>query len=510
MKRLLLLVCFVFIFFVQAEASIVYFSLGANPKRFIPFLAVDSSSGEISSYIFNGLLKLDKNMKIVGDLAKSYEFEDGGKKIIFHLRKNVYWQDRVKFSVKDVIFTYKLITDPKTPTPYAGKYKLIKKIYAPDNYTVVVEYPYPFKPALYSWMMGIVPEHLLKNSKSIATDEFNRKPIGTGPYKLIEWKNAQYLKLEAFDGYFIHKPNIDTVIYKIIPDSTTALLVLKNGKLDMLSLTPLQYKYEFKGKYRNRYRIYFEPSSGYTFLGFNLKLKMFSDVRVRKAICMAIDRQQIKKTILFGFGKVADSIYPVNSPFFSDKTVCRYNPEGATKLLESLGYRMAKDGFLYKNGHKFEFTLYTNQGNTQRKYAAIMIQQYLRKIGIDMKIRIMEWQAFLNMVNERHFDAIILGWQLGADPDQYSLWDSKSDFKGGFNFVGFHDKRVDKLIEKARVTFDKAKSRKLYSKINDLIVHQYPYIFLYYPTSIVAINRKIKGIKPTNAGIMYNFIDWRY
>ena len=498
------------LFSAQVFASTVYFSLGANPKRLIPFLAVDSSSGEISSYIFNGLLKLDKNMNIVGDLAKSYEFKNGGKTLIFHLRKHVLWQDGKPFTAKDVIFTYKLITSPSTPTPYAGKYKIIKRIYAPDNYTLVVQYPYPFRPALYSWMMGIVPEHILKGVKNIATCSFNRKPTGTGPYKLKKWKSSQYVILDAFDRYFIHKPNIGRIIYRIIPDPTTALLELKSGHLDMLSLTPLQYKYEFSKKDRERYKVYFEPSGGYTYIGFNLRLKMFKDVRVRKAICEAIDRDEIKKTILFNFGRVADCIYPQNSPYFVDKKVCHYDPKDALRLLKEAGYRMGKDGYLYKDGKRFTFTVYTNEGNTQRKYAAVMIQQYLRKIGIDMKIRILEWQAFLNFVNERHFDAVILGWQLGADPDQYSIWDSKSDFKGGFNFVGFHDKRVDKLIEEARRTFDNKKAKELYLKINSLIVHQFPYIFLYYPEAIVAVNRKIKGIKPAKAGIMYNFIDWRY
>ena len=510
MRSVLLLIVFVFLTEVSL-AKTIYFSLGANPKRFIPFLAVDSSSAEISSYIFNGLLKLDKDMHIIGDLAKSYEIKDGGRKIVFHLRHNVFWQDGVPFEAKDVIFTYKLITNPNTPTPYAGKYKLIKNIYAPDKYTVVVEYPYPFKPALYSWMMGIVPEHLLKNAKNIATAGFNRKPLGTGPYILKDWKDGQYIKLDAFDKYFIHKPYIQNIVYRIIPDPTTALLELENGGLDMLSLTPLQYEYEFKGKpFAKRYKVYFEPSSAYTYLGFNLKDKFFRDVRIRKAICMAINREEIKKAILFGFGRVADSIYPQNSAYFYPKTVCRYDPEGALKLLKEAGWHKGRDGFLYKNGHRFSFTLYTNEGNNERKYAAIMIQEYLRRIGIEMKIRILEWQAFLNFVNERHFDAVILGWQLGADPDMYSIWHSKSDFKGGFNFVGFRDKKVDKLIELARRTFDKKVSQKIYKKINDLIVHQYPYIFLYYPTSIIAVNRNIKGIKPAKAGITYNIIDWRY
>ena len=382
----------------------------------------------------------------------------------------------------------------------------MKKI---DNHTVEVDYPYPFAPALYSWMMGIVPKHLLKNVKNIATSEFNRKPVGTGPYILKKWKTSQYLILNANRRYFLHKPYIDRIFYRIIPDKTTNLMELKRGTLDLMNLSPLEYKYELNSYIKKNYKVYFEPSSGYTYIGFNLREKLFSNVLVRKAICMAINRQEINRTILLGFGEVADSIYPKNSPYFRKKTICSYDPKGALKILKKLGWHRKRNGLLYKGSIPFKFTIYTNGGNSERKYAAIMVQEYLRKIGIRVVLRILEWQAFLNMVNERHFDAVILGWQLGADPDQYALWDSKSDFKGGFNFVGFHNKRVDGLIEEGRRTFDKVERRKIYLKINDLITRQFPYIFLYYPTNITVVNKKFKGIRPAKAGIMYNFIEWR-
>ena len=488
--------------------SVINFSLGAQPKRLIPFLAADSASGEISSYIFNGLLKFDKNMNIVGDLAKSYEIKNSGKTVVFHLRKNVLWQDGMPFTADDVIFTYKTIVNKNTPTPYAGQYKIIKSIKKLDNYTLEVNYLYPFAPALYSWMMGIVPKHLLKNVKNIATCGFNRKPVGTGPYILKKWKTSQYLILDANKRYFLHKPYIDEIFDRIIPDKTTNLLELKRGSIDLMNLSPLEYKFEMNNFLKKHYRVYFEPSSSYTYLGFNLREKLFSNLMVRKAICMAINRRQINKTILLGYGVVADSIYPKNSPFFVKKTICGYNPKKALRILRRLGWHKKKDGILYKGSTPFEFTIYTNEGNSQRKYAAIMVQEYLRRIGIRAKLRILEWQAFLNMVNERHFDAVVLGWQLGANPDQYSIWDSKSDFKGGFNFVGYHNKEVDRLIELGRKTFDKKRRRKIYLKINRLIVSDFPYIFLYYPTSITVVNKKFKGIHPAKAGIMYNFIEW--
>lgn len=494
--------------FGNTYAGKINFSLSAQPKRLMPFLATDSASGEISSYIFNGLLKFDKDMNIVGDLAKSYDIKNGGRNVVFHLRRNVLWQDGIPFGADDVIFTYKTIINKNTPTPYAGKYKTIKSLRKIDNYTVEVEYPYPFAPALYSWMMGIVPKHILKQEKNMATSNFNRHPVGTGSYALEEWKTAQYLILKSNEKYFIHKPRIDEIFYRIIPDKTTNLLELKKGGIDMMNLSPLEYKYEMNSYIKQHYNVYFQPSSGYTYLAFNLKEKLFKDLRVRKALCMAIDRQQINKTILLGFGGVADSIYPKNSPFFRKKTVCSYNPQKALKILGRLGWHKKSDGLLYKDSVPFAFTIYTNEGNAERKYAAVMIQEYLRNIGIKVKLRILEWQAFLKMVNERHFDAIILGWQLGADPDQYALWDSKSDFKGGFNFTGFCNKDVDRLIEKGRRTFDKREREEIYLKINDLITRQFPYIFLYYPTSITVVNKKFKGIKPEKAGITYNFIEW--
>jgi len=500
-----------FILFVQTchSASRINFVLAAGPKRLIPFLATDSASGEISSFIFNGLLKFDKNMNITGDLAKSYEIKNGGKTIIFHLRKNVLWQDGTPFTADDVIFTYKTIINKNTPTPYSGQYTIIKSMKKIDNYTVEVDYPYPFAPALYSWMMGIVPKHLLKNVKNIATCKFNRKPIGTGPYRLVRWKTSQYLILKANSHYFIHKPYIDEIFYRIIPDKITTLLELKKGSLDLVNLSPLEYRYELNEFVKKHYNVYFQPSASYTYLGFNLHERLFKDLRIRKAICMAINREEINKTILLGYGVVADSIYPKDSPYFVKRKVCYYDPKGALKLLREAGWKMSKDGILHKNGVPFEFTIYTNEGNSERKYAAIMVQEYLRRIGIRAKLRILEWQAFLKLVNERHFDAVILGWQLGADPDQYSIWDSKSDFKGGFNFVGFHDSRVDKLIEEGRRTFDKRKRRRIYLEINRLITEQIPYVFLYYPTSITVVSKRFSGIKPAKAGIMYNFIEWK-
>ncbi len=469
-------------------------------------LSTDSASSDISSLIFNGLLKYDKDLNIVGDLAESFKIEDGGKSITFYLRKNVLWQDGVEFTARDVYFTYKKLTDGTVATPYSGDFLLIKGVKILNKYTISVEYKTPFAPALSSWTMGIIPEHVLKG-KDLNTDVFNRHPIGTGPYKLFKWKAGQEVTLVANPLYFEGKPLINKVIYRIIPDTSTMLLELYSGHIDMMSLNPMQYIYELKEDVKRNFQVFIIPSSGFTYIGFNLRVKLFFDERVRKAICYAIDREKIAKTILLGYGSVYDSIYSPRSFAFQNKKIYSYNPKKAKKLLKQAGFSDTdKDGYLDKNGKRLEFTILTNQGNINRKYAAIMIQQFLKSIGIKINIRILEWQAFLRLVESGCFDTVLLGWNLGVDPDEYALWHSSQT--KGFNFVYFKDKEVDRLLEEGRETFNVSRRKEIYTRINEIIMNKVPYVVLYFPRGISVVHKRFKGIKQERAGIMYNFIKW--
>ncbi|MCD6133837.1 MAG: peptide-binding protein [Deltaproteobacteria bacterium] len=502
--RVALILLFLFLPLTSFSSTIVIGSIG-EPKRLIPMLSTDSASSDVSSLIFNGLLKYDKDLNIVGDLAESFKIEDGGKRITFYLRKNVLWQDGVEFTARDVYFTYRKLIDGTVATPYSGDFLLIKNARIIDRYTICFEYRKPFAPALSSWTMGIIPEHILKG-KDLNTDIFNRHPIGTGPYKLLKWKAGQEIILVANPLYFRGRPKIDRVIYRIIPDASTMLLELFAGHIDMMSLNPMQYVYEFKEE-REKFQVFTMPSPGFTYVGFNLRVKLFSDERVRKAICYAIDREKIANTILLGYGSVYDCIYSPLSFAFQKKKIYDYDPEKAKKLLKEAGFSDSnKDGYLDRDGKRFEFTILTNQGNMNRKYAAIMIQQFLRDVGIKVNIRILEWQAFLRLLESGSFDAVLLGWQLGIDPDEYALWHSSQ--VNGFNFVYFKDKEVDELLEEGRETFNKIRRKEIYKKINEIIMDKVPYIVLYFPYAISIVHKRFKGIKQEKAGIMYNFIEW--
>ena len=287
---------------------IVSGSIG-DASNLIPLLSSDSTSHEISSMVFNGLVKYDKNLNIVGDLAESWELSKGGLVITFRLRKGVTWHDGRPFTAQDVLFTYQVTIDPKTPTAYSGDFLKVKKAEVLDDYTFRVTYDKPFAPALMSWGSAILPKHLLAG-KDITASPLARHPIGTGPYMFKEWVPGQKIVLISNPDYFEGRPYIDGNIMRIIPDTATMFLELRANGIDRMNLTPLQYTRQTENNlFRNNYNKYRYLSFSYTYLGYNLVNPLFSDKRVRQAISHAINKQEIVDGILLGQGVEATGPY---------------------------------------------------------------------------------------------------------------------------------------------------------------------------------------------------------
>ncbi len=482
-----------------------------DASNLIPILATDSASHQIAGLVYSGLLKYDKNLNLVGDLAESFEVSKDNLKIIFLLRKNVKWQDGYPFTADDVVFTYNLIMDPKTPTAYRSDYEYVKSVKKIDNYTVEVIYKIPFAPALSSWTVSILPKHLLEG-KNILTSPLRTHPIGTGPFKFKKWEVGQKIELTANDTYFDGRPYLDGYIYRVIPDSATMFLELKAGKVDLMGLTPIQYSRQTNSQFfKKNYRKFCYPTFVYTYLGFNLKNPLFKDKKVRQAIAYAINKDEIINVVLLGLGVKATGPYRPDMWYYNPNVKkYPYNPEKAKKLLEEAGWKDTDgDGILDKNGKKFEFTIMTNQGNLNRAKTAQILQKRLGEIGISVKIRIVEWASFINeFIDKKRFEAVILGWSTGIDPDQYDIWHSSKTGPKELNFISFKNKEVDKLLEKGRLTFDKEKRKKIYWKFQEILAEEQPYVFLYVPYSLVIIHKRFRNVKLAPAGITYNLEKW--
>ena len=476
-----------------------------------PYLATDAASHLIISQILVSPLEYDKNLQIVPYAAKSYEVLDGGKRIRITLRKDITWEDGVPLTAKDVEFTFRFVTDPKTPTPYADDFLAVKEFRLIDDYTFEATYEHAYARALISWMSDILPKHVLEEQDP-ATAAFNRKPIGAGPYRLKEWVAGTRLILEASDTHFRGRPYVSEAVFRVIPDLSTMFLELKAGKLDSMSLTPQQFLYQTKGqKWDAEYNKYRYLSSGYAYLGYNMLRPMFQDVRVRKALTHAIDREGIVKGVLLGLGEVAIGPYKPDTWVYNTQIKpYGYAPDMAKKMLAEAGWTDTDgDGTLDKDGKPFEFTILTNQGNDQRIKTATIIQSQLKAIGIQIKIRTVEWAAFLKeFVHKGRFDAIISGWNIIQDPDISMVWSSEQAKDGGLNHTRYKNPELDMLLKQGQQSFDQAYRKQVYDKVQQILHDDQPFTFLYVPYSLPIVQARFKGIEPAAAGIMHNFERW--
>jgi len=483
------------------HASTLYQTLSSNPARLNPLLATDTASSKISGYIFSGLLKYDENASVVGDLALDFERLDE-KRVLFALRRGVKWHDGHPFGAWDVAFTFDFLHNPKVSTPFAHDFEAVEKIEIIDDHTLIVHYKKPYFKMLEIWMMGILPKHLLENDSSPLTSIFNTHPVGTGPYKMEKIELSKEIRLVANEAYYEGVPSIKELVFSIIPDPSTSFYLAQKGVLDLYGLDAMQLAKKVKPSFFETYQIVEESAKAYTYLGFNLAKPLFQESDIREAIAAAIDKKELVDILFFGHGTQCYGPFLPSTNAYNDAYAKpTYNPQKAKALL-------AKHGYSTSNPLRFEIA--TNSANPTRMAAAQILQNQLSRVGVEVSIRAVEWQAFLNtVVHPKAFDAILLGWSLSILPDAYALWHSDGMQSGGFNLVSFRDASVDALIEEAQSVVDREKFGALYREIFAKIVEANPYVFLYIPNDIVAVKRTISPIRPSIVGLEHNIIEWK-
>lgn len=463
--------------------------------------------------------------------------------IIFHLRSGVKFHDGHVFDAGDVEFTYGAIMDPKNLSPRIADYEPVKRVDAIDPLTVRIVYKRLYSPALSTWDMGILPEHLLnkktlraeaaKSGKdpegfSIRHSAFNRNPVGCGPFVFREWKSDQHITLDRFDEYWEGPPHYHRYYFRIIPDKLTQEMEFYAGSIDAYGggnppsgIPPHQV--ERLGN-DPRYQSLSGIRLGYTYIGYNMRRKPFDDTRVRRALGMAIDVNKIIKYVLHHQGERITGPFVKQTDYYNhDLKALPYDPLRSLRLLNEAGWVPNKEGLLEKNGKRFQFTLITNNGNDIRKTILAIAQDSWKKIGIDVRTDLLEWSVFIQeRVDKADFDAIILGWSMPIEPDLYQIWHSSQTNPYQLNFVGFKDGEADDLIIKIRQEYDHDRKIEYCHKLHEIIAREQPYTFLYVPrwTAILDKRLVIKAadkegnvtydkIKPVKTGKFYfHFNRW--
>ena len=263
--------------------------------------------------------------------------------------------------------------------------------------------------------------------------------------------------------------------------------------------------------FRKTFRKYSYLGFVYNYLGYNLEDPKFKDKRVRQALTMAIDRESIVQGVLLGLGQVAHSPYKPDT-FWHNPNVRKlpYDPEKAKELLAEAGWKDTDgDGVIDNTGMPFEFTILTNQGNPVRKMAATIIQSDLKKVGIKVNIRVLEWACFLkHFIHRKNFEAYLMGWKIPADPNQIDIWNSQKTGEYQLNHVAYRNEEVDRLLDLGVSTFDRDERKKYYDRFQEILAEDQPYTFLWYAETLPIVHVRVQGIEPAPAGIDYNFDKW--
>ena len=426
-------------------------------------------------------------------IAKSFSISEDGLKYTFIIDELAKWHDGTPITSRDVQFTLDLIFDPKVnsgpnKTLWGATFEKKLIIKSDKEFTVVCKKKH-FKNMDRVAGISPMPKHLLEgkdpNNGPVVT-----KTFGSGPYKLAKWENGQRIILEKVPNYWGKHlayrkgwMNFDKIIYRIIREDKVAVETLKGGYFSQYSFNAENWHKERKNpKIQEKYRTYSYTNklpSGYSYIGWNNKIAPFNDRNVRVALSHLINKKMINEK--FFYGLQVEAFSPINRHTIAapqDLKGYEFSPSKALELLKTSGWSDTNnDGVLDKNGKKFSFTL-MNSNPMAEKYLTVY-QEDLKKVGIEMKLKLVEWTSFIKLLDERKFEAVRLGWSASVDPDMQQIWHSES-FKGnGSNYIGYSNPKVDDLIMKSHVELDMTKRLEIIKDIARTIAYDSPYTFLF-------------------------------
>lgn len=497
-----------------------------EPTSLNPLLRLDAVSTDLDMFIFGFFFNLDDKLHLVPELATEVPtLQNGGISkdgltITYHLRHGVKWQDGVPFTSHDVVFTTNAILNKNNNLQSRNGWDKVASIEAVGPYEVKFHLTEKYAPAIATFFAEpgdypVLPAHLLEKYPNINQVSFNTSPVGTGPFKFVRWVHGDRIELEANPLYWRGPPKLQHIIFKIIPKDTTILVQLETHEIDAWFRAPSNLYTEYQ-KLKPEYRVQFEPAFVYSHIDFNMKEPLFQDVRVRRAIDYAIDKQKIIDTVTHGVQLAADSYIPKLSWAY-DPNVMKYpyDPARARALLAEAGWTPGPGGILQKNGQRLSFSLSAVAGGTTGEATESFVQQELRDIGIDAKIKNYSAELFFaaaqngGILQNGKYDTAFFAWVAGADPETYSIYACGEFPPAGQNNMFWCDTTYTNAEEAARRTYDLAERRKYYWITQEEFASQVPSIIQWFQRQIFITSPNLHGFVPAPATTS-NWNTWQW
>lgn len=481
-----------------------------KPTHFNPILDQEEENYHMLKLIFEPLLSLDKNYKIEASLAEDWTIEEGGNRIVFDLRNDVYWHDNEPFTAEDVKFTLDVLKSKDVISPYQSYVKNIGSYQIINDSTIEITFLKGKSVNLESFVFPILPAHRYKNIKDIMKEK-DRIPIGTGPYRFEEYQKNKKITFKANEKYWGHTPYIETVLVEIRNNREEVVRSFEVKDVDLLKAVDRDWNRFKEDSYLN---IFPYATQKYSFIGLNHQNKLFQDVNIRKAIQMAINREEMLERFYLNQGKVTDIPLSPDSWLYDKKqSVYSYQPEEARKLLKENGWKDTNnnkilDKELGEEKTELIFDLMVNRDNQLRVQEASKIKKDLGEIGIGVNIIQLPMEKIEEKMVKKDFEAIQAGWNLSFIPDLSFAFHS-NEVEEGMNFISYKSKKIDKLLENANKSHTDEERLSAYSKLQSVIREELPYIHLYFSNSALIINDRIKGpTEPTDYNIFNNIEEW--
>jgi peptide/nickel transport system substrate-binding protein len=484
---------------------------------FHPYKTTDTASGSYQAYVYaGGLLTRDPHNpeQFIPDLAESWSLAEDRVTYTFRLRSDIRWSDGHPITAADFKWTFEQARNPDNGYPYAQNLETIVSYEAPDPRTLVIKLNAPLAIGLENAdAIRPLPRHVWER---LDWNDPNRNPeimapsVASGPFKLLEWQRDSHAIFVANDLYYKGRPHLDQIIVQIVPNRQMAFERLRAGEVDLAEIEPEHYEQVRRLEHLAIYE-WWPAAASWSYLGFNLRRPHLQDVRVRRALAHAIDRQLIIDRIQYGLAQPIYSTFtPVCWCYNPDVPKYEYDPARARELLAQAGWRPGPDGVVARDGQRLRLRiLYGPNTSKVRERIATLAHEEFRKVGVEVELQGLEWAAFLQAIKSPPFDwdLIVLGWSSSVDPHwMYQVWSEKAI--PALNAVGYVNKRVEELFDQGAREFDLERRRAVYREIQQILSEDAPYIFLTMNKAFSPINKRVGGIEVTPLGLRHNIERW--